>query len=227
MTTTTPAAWTIRTLATALGIRPADITGGHPVRALTETESARIIRENALQVTANVIGGYLTLDTSDLDEDDDRWLIADCPVTRCRVERITVGAWGVDEDGMERAERGLSSEGLSRVTEWVEDGADTWTTWVVRRTDREVRGWVPTRAYATLVLSAPGQTWVRRGAPEGSAKSGRDLDELHAAMRVVVERGLAVADLPSRGWYAAPITADPWAGTRLAAVRALMPGVTL
>lgn len=229
-------AWTAATLAEALGIRTTDITGGHtdmtgghPGHVLTETHAARLIEEYAIQVTANVIDGYLDLTADHLTEDDDRLAITDCPVTHCRIDRITVGPWAVDEEVMTRADRGLSMEGLSRVTAWVDDATTgAPTAWVVRRSDREVRGWVPDRADAELVLTVPGQVWAHPGAPEGAAKTRIDLAVLSVGARVLVDRGPDLASLPSRGWVqVARGAADPWSGTRLALVRAFMPGVIL
>lgn len=82
-------------------------------------------------VTANVVDGELTIDTTTWTDDDNRWNVISNPdgsLTDC----ITVDPWGVDEENMDRADRGLTEAGFVRVTEWAEDGAHYWTAQVRR-----------------------------------------------------------------------------------------------
>ena len=86
---------------------------------------------DTVEITANVVEGELTIDTTTWTDSDGRWDVISNPdgsLTDC----ITVGPWAEDEHGMGRADRGLAEAGFVRVTEWVEDGGSCWTAQVRR-----------------------------------------------------------------------------------------------
>lgn len=86
---------------------------------------------DTVEITANVVDGELTIDTTTWTDSDGRWDVISNP-DGSLTDRITVGPWAEDEYDMGRADRGLAEAGFARVTEWEEDGANYWTAQVRR-----------------------------------------------------------------------------------------------